>query len=54
MVSNLKQRLDRFYASWSSSRASAHRWLQQFVAYYNRQRLYQALNQRTPVEEVLN
>lgn len=50
----LKQCLDRFYALWPGSRASARRWLQQFVTYYNRQWPHQALNQRTPVEEALN
>jgi len=36
------------------SKASAQQWLAVFVEYYNRQRPHQALNHRTPAEEVLN
>ncbi|GAA0682069.1 IS6 family transposase [Natronoarchaeum mannanilyticum] len=50
----LRMRIDRFHASWVGSRASAQQWLAVFVKYYNRQRPHQALNHRTPAEEVLN
>ncbi len=50
----LKMRVDRFHNSWVGSRASARRWIEQFVHYYNHQRPHQSLDERTPVEEVLN
>ncbi|MCF2208079.1 IS6 family transposase [Halobacterium salinarum] len=50
----LKMRIDRFHTSWVGSRASVREWLEQFVHYYNHQRPHQALDGRTPVEEVLN
>ncbi len=49
----LRMRIDRFHASWVGSWASAQQWLAVFVEYYNRQRPHQALNHRTPAEEVL-
>jgi putative transposase len=36
------------------SRASVREWIEQFMHYYNYQRPHQALDGRTPVEEVLN
>jgi len=36
------------------SSASARRWLNRFKYHYNRQRPNQALDGRTPAEEVLN
>jgi putative transposase len=50
----LKVRVDRFHNSWVGSRASVREWLAQFMHYYNHQRPHQALDGRTPVEEVLN
>ena len=35
-------------------RASAQRWLAAFAFYYNYQRPNQALDDRTPIEEVTN
>jgi putative transposase len=48
----LKMRLDRFHNSWVGSRRSVRQWLASFVHYYNFQRPHQALDERTPVEEV--
>jgi len=50
----LKMRIDRFHNSWVGSRSSAREWLEQFAHYYNHQRPHQALDGKTPVEEVLN
>ena len=50
----LKMRVTRFHNTWTASAASAARWLAAFGYYYNFQRPNQALNGRTPVEEVLN
>ncbi|WP_323677924.1 IS6 family transposase [Halorubellus sp. PRR65] len=50
----LKMRADRFHNSWVGSRASVREWLAQFMHYYNHQRPHQALDGRTPAEEVLN
>jgi putative transposase len=50
----LKMRIDRFHNSWVGSRASAREWLEQFMHYYNRQRPHQALDGKTPIEEVQN
>jgi putative transposase len=50
----LTMRVDRFHNTWMGRRASAQRWLTAFAYYYNFQRPHQALNNRTPVEEVLN
>jgi putative transposase len=47
-------RVDRFHNSWVGSRASAREWIEQFVHYYNCQRLHQSLDGKTPAEEVLN
>ncbi|ELY63566.1 integrase catalytic subunit [Natrinema versiforme JCM 10478] len=47
-------RIDRFHNSWVGSRTSVQEWLEQFMHYYNRQRLHRALDGKTPVEEVLN
>ncbi len=47
-------RIDRFHQTWMGSRVSAARWLTAFVYYYNFQRSNQALENRTPVEEVQN
>jgi putative transposase len=49
-----KMRVDRFHNSWVGSRASVREWIEQFMHYYNYQRPHQALDGRTPVEEVLN
>ena len=48
----LKMRIDRFHNSWVGSRASVREWLEQFIHYYNRQRPHQALDGKTPVEEL--
>ena len=50
----LKMRLTRFHNVWNGSAASAARWLAAFAYYYNFQRPNQALDGRTPVEEVTN
>ena len=50
----LKMRIDRFRNSWVGGRASVREWLEQFVHYYNRQRLHQVLDKRTPAAEILN
>jgi len=47
-------RIARFHETWMGGRASAQRWLAAFVFYYNYQRPNQALDNRTPVEEVTN
>ena len=50
----LSMRIDRFHQTWMGGRASAARWLTAFRYYYNTQRPNQALDNRTPVEEVMN
>ena len=50
----LKMRVERFHNTWTGSAASAARWLAAFAYYYNFQRPNQALDGRTPAEEVLN
>lgn len=47
-------RIDRFHSFWQGSPASARRWLRRFRHHYNYDRPNQALDGRTPVEEVLN
>jgi transposase-like protein len=47
-------RIDRFHSFWRGSQASAKRWLRRFRYYYNRERPNQALDGRTPAEEVVN
>jgi transposase-like protein len=47
-------RIDRFHSFWWGSQASARRWLRRFRHHYNHDRPNQALDGRTPVEEVLN
>lgn len=49
----LKMRVKRFHNSWVGSRLSVRQWLAVFVHYYNFQRPHQALNGRTPAEEVI-
>ncbi len=48
----LTMRIDRFHQTWMGARASAQRWLAAFAYYYNFQRPNQALDNRTPVEEM--
>ena len=48
----LKMRVDRFHNSWVGSRLSVRQWLAVFAHYYNVQRPHQALNGRTPAQEV--
>ena len=50
----LKMRVKRCHNTWTGSAASAQRWLATFGYYYNFQRPNQAVDGRTPVEEVLN
>jgi putative transposase len=50
----LKMRIDRFHTSWVGSRASAREWIEQFMHYYNHHRPHQALDGKTPIEEVQN
>ncbi|PSQ63658.1 MAG: IS6 family transposase [Halobacteriales archaeon SW_8_66_22] len=47
-------RIDRFHSFWRGSQASAKRWLRRFRHHYNHDRPNQALDGRTPAEEVLN
>ena len=49
----LSMRIDRFHQTWMGGRASAARWLTAFRYYYNTQRPNQALDNRTPAEEVM-
>ena len=46
-------RIERFHSFWRGSPASAARWLRRFRYHYNRDRPNQALDGRTPAEEVL-
>ncbi len=50
----VSMRIDRFHSFWRGSPASARRWLRRFRHHYNHDRPNQALNGRTPAEEVLN
>jgi transposase-like protein len=50
----LTMRIDRFHSVWQGSQTSARRWLRRFRHHYNHDRPNQALNGRTPAEEVLN
>ncbi|WP_114578994.1 IS6 family transposase [Saliphagus sp. LR7] len=50
----VSMRLDRFHSFWRGSPASARRWLRRFRHHYNHDRPNQALDGRTPAEEVLN
>jgi len=54
LFQTLSMRIDRFHAFWRGSPKSARRWLQRFRHHYNHDRPNQALDGRTPVEEVLN
>lgn len=45
--------IDRFHSFWPGSQASVTQWLRRF-RHYNRNRPNQALDGRTPAEEVLN
>jgi transposase InsO family protein len=47
-------RIDRFHSFWRGNPASARRWLRRFRHHYNHHRPNQALDRRTPVEELLN
>ena len=47
-------RIDRFHSFWRGSQSSARRWLRRLRYYYNHERPNQALDARTPAEEVLN
>jgi len=47
-------RIDRFHTYWRGSQSSARQWLQRFRHHYNHERPNQALDGRTPAEEVLN
>ena len=54
LFQTVAMRIDRFHSFWRGSPASARRWLRRFKHHYNHDRPNQALNGRTPVEEVLN
>ncbi|QGA81366.1 integrase core domain-containing protein [Halomicrobium sp. LC1Hm] len=47
-------RIDRFHTYWRGSQSSARQWLQRFRHHYNHERPNQALDGRTPAEEVQN
>ncbi len=53
-LQTVSMRIDRFHSFWRGSPASARRWLRRFRHHYDHDRPNQALNGRTPVEEVLN
>ena len=48
----LKKRVDYFHNSWVGSRLSVRQRLALFAHYYNHLRLHQALDGRTPAQEV--
>ncbi|MUV59465.1 IS6 family transposase [Halobacterium sp. CBA1126] len=50
----LKVPVDRFHNLWVGSRSSVREWLEWFMNYYNRHRPHQALDGKTPIEEVQN
>ncbi|ELZ97593.1 IS6 family transposase (plasmid) [Haloferax mediterranei ATCC 33500] len=50
----LTMRVDRFHNSLAGSHGNVREWFIQFARYYNFQRPHQALDGRTPVEEVTN
>jgi transposase-like protein len=50
----VSMRIDRFHSFWRGSQSSARCWLRRFRHYYNHDRPNQALDNRTPVGEVLN
>ena len=50
----VSMRIDRFHSFWRGSPASARRWLRRFRHHYNHDRPNQALDGRTPAQEVLN
>ena len=47
-------RIDRFHSFWRGSQRSAKQWLRRFRHHYNHERPNQALDGRTPAEEVQN
>jgi len=47
-------RIDRFHSVWQGSQSSAKQWLQRFRHHYNHERPNQALDGRTPAEEIQN
>jgi len=47
-------RIDRFHSFWWGSHRSAKQWLRRFRHHYNHERSNQALDGRTPAEEVQN
>ena len=53
-LQTVAMRIDRFRSFWRGSQASARRRLRRFGHHYNHDRPNQALDGRTPVEEVLN
>ena len=50
----VSMRINRFHSFWRGSPASAERWLRRFRHHYNYNRPNQALDRRTPAEEILN
>ena len=54
LFQTVAMRIDRFHSFWRGSPASARRWLRRFKHHYNYDRPNQALDGRTPLEEVLN
>ncbi|GCF15081.1 hypothetical protein Harman_30160 [Haloarcula mannanilytica] len=47
-------RIDRFHSFWRGSHRSAKQWIRRFRHHYNHERPNQALDGRTPAEEVQN
>ncbi|AUG49067.1 IS6 family transposase [Haloarcula taiwanensis] len=47
-------RIDRFHTFWRGSQSSAKQWLRRFRHHYNHERPIQALDGKTPAEEIQN
>ena len=47
-------RIDRFHTFWRGSQSSARQWLRRFRHHYNHERPNQALDGKTPAQEVQN
>jgi putative transposase len=53
-VQTVTMRIDRFHSFWRGSQSSTKQWLRRFRHHYNHERPNQALDGRTPAEEVQN
>ncbi|MFB9811557.1 IS6 family transposase [Haloarcula sebkhae] len=50
----MTMRIDRFRSSWRGSQSSAKQWLRRFRNHYNHERPSQALDGKTPAEDIQN